>query len=286
MLEDMKETREWLQREFEHFEAEPPADLWPDIEARMEQEKKGRMKWIPYLSIAASILILLGLFGSLQMFERNSDSFIVKKTELEKPFNQTINPQMEENEITVAQNEDVLKKQNESEILEKEERDENRTSPKVNILTKPNLMAQVVNEPMGETQGNESESMIPENMLSQDDVTESILVNIEPSLKQIDINPSEELYDNFVPTKAVQITKRKPTNIKRIGSTNKLDLNDLTLENAVTFAANGLNRIVNSPLEIQHKKTEEESVKTYSFRLKNFSITRKQHVKTIKTDKS
>lgn len=283
----MKDTREWLQKEFEYFEAEPPMDLWPEIEARMKEEKAGKKKWIPYFSIAASILVLFGIFWSLKMVDRDTASMIAEDNPIETATPSTSESSKDLNEATMAEAEV-------SEIIEEDENqvsssEQSKASP-IQEETKKNTIGKNMDRPMQLFADNQSINDEPEGNTSLE-VTEETketpqtLSNIDHTKSTVAILTANN-YEDHIVNEANMIPTRTPEKIKRVGSTNKLDLNDLTLEHAVAFASTGLNKIVNTPIEITQKDTGGETVKTYSFRLGNFTITKKQHVKTIKTDRS
>lgn len=85
------------------------------------------------------------------------------------------------------------------------------------------------------------------------------------------------------------LPETQPSAIRPVNKTThtaKLDMSSLSLENALAFAAAEINKVVSTPIDIYEEKREGEVVKTYSLRLKNFSITRKHSRKTIKTEES
>ena len=73
-----KDIRGLLQQEFEHFEADPGIDLWPEIEAELRPKKKRLAIWWTYSAVAASIAILL--FCLFWLFDENPTSPIERES--------------------------------------------------------------------------------------------------------------------------------------------------------------------------------------------------------------
>ena len=79
---------------------------------------------------------------------------------------------------------------------------------------------------------------------------------------------------------AVRTRKTQKQPADPSGKNRALNLNNLTLASAVSFASDELNRWAKSPVEIYEEETPEREVKTYELDILNLRITRKIHKKT------
>lgn len=57
----MKPTKNILQEKFEGFEPSPPRDLWAEIEANIQPERKRRVGWFYYIGAAAASVMIAGV---------------------------------------------------------------------------------------------------------------------------------------------------------------------------------------------------------------------------------
>ncbi len=271
-----QKTRNWLQKEFEHFEAEPEVDLWPAIASRIQASGKVRRKWIAYVSLAASVLVLFGLAWILQTPNISKVGNIVQHIPAadsmkpqQVPSRTPASPQIAQIEVIehqevldlIPQNRQLPTKHAAALVSARAEKEASNTEDLSQITSAklPIEDAQIVEKP----------SLEKARLTNIDHLTPSTFIKVvAPTKKHI----------------ATVEEKKAKSQIKRIGSKTKLDLNELTLENAIVFVANGLNRLANTPVSISMEEKEGESLKTYSFRLKNFSITRKQYKKIKKQE--
>ena len=275
-MENQNDIRGLLQDQFQHFEAEPPVDLWPAIESELGGKSRKRPLWLPYVAIAASVVILIGLW---QLLSLNGPAQTVDPIVQEKivaPVPTEIAP---ENMTELTPLEDTLPASEEETATPQEQ------APSVSYRVKPLYAA---------TDGNTADPAASDKSTAgQDSEKEK---TVDPERSELVINPlkqiaaaNPEMEVEQIPTEQIvsvaqggpQQETGSPGKQLRKVKNNKLDLNDFSLQNVVSFASNEISKWAKSPLDYEHEVGDDAERKKYALELGSFKITRTSYRKTI-----
>ncbi|MDX2285756.1 MAG: hypothetical protein NW241_16430 [Bacteroidia bacterium] len=248
-----QDIRGLLHERLAHQEAEPGRDLWPEIEQQLQGRKRG---WVIWLAVAASVLVLIGALAVLSRLEPPAAP--VASGPLPAPRNEVLEP-----------------------------------------LTAPADSSRA-RAPQGAEPGRAASQ--PRRMLA--DTSPAVLnsgsvTNLSPVLQQAaraELRPIRVRNQLRQQAQADQLLQRPqleelvvaqaapPAAAARsqAGEKNSLALDNLSLNQVVSFAANELNKWSKSPIDILHEKGENEEVHTYQLDLFNFRITKKNYKRQVK----
>lgn len=258
--------RSVLQEQFEHYEADTERDLWPAIEERIDARKVPFYLWRSTWLVAASVILLMGLIWMLgQPTGIPAEQTMATQEEVDMPPTQSPAEQPDQQQPPVQLAEvDMLPTAPSPEVLERLQQqhnddiasanaEENDTNDKPSSLP-PNRVIRLAG-PM--------QPLRPENLQDLDAARPRENQNLAVARPR---NPRPR------PAAPVENTVQ--------GERQSLDLNNLTLGDAVTFASNELGKLVETPLEVYTEEVEGQEVRTYQLDLFNLRITRKTHKKS------
>lgn len=259
--------RSMLQEQFEHFEADTEKDLWPAIEEKIDAKRVPFYLWRSTWLVAASVAVLMGLMWMLGQPTNPAGQAPMAVTPQEQPKPVEVSPEIETTENPVVQLAEIdmptgpspevlqqLQQQRNNDISSAEPDD--RNDQLIPSSPPPSRVIPQVG-PM--------QSMMPERL--QDLDAERPVGNQNLAVARPRINR---------PRPAAQAPAQQSTR----GERQSLDLNNLTLGDAVSFASNELGKLVETPLEVYTEEVDGQEVRTYQLDLFNFRITRKTHKKS------
>jgi hypothetical protein len=277
-MENQNDIRGLLQDQFQHFEAEPPVDLWPAIESELGGNSRKRPLWLPYVAIAASAVILIGLWQLLSLDGPIQTVDPIVQEEIAPPVSvpKEIAP---ENLAEMSPVEDTLP------ATEGETTSPPEQTPTVSYQVKPLYAANGDKTPDPVVPDEGSTGKDGETEQTDDPKKNEVVIN---PLKQIAAaNPEQEI--GQLPTEQLVSVAQEgsgqevgsPTEQMRKIKNNKLDLNDFSLQNVVSFASNEISKWAKSPLDYEHEVGDDAERKKYAIELGSFKITRTSYRKTI-----
>ncbi|MEL6591613.1 MAG: hypothetical protein AAFQ68_16095 [Bacteroidota bacterium] len=274
-MENQNDIRGLLSEKFEHHEASPTRDIWAQIEADIRPQQKTKVIWWPYAAVAASALILFGLWALLDN-NANLEAPSNGMTEMSPPSEnaQPANPETSLPEPGVEENF----------AAQQEEESEVRPQDNIRPLFQRTSQSEIAQQPKEEIVPRAEET--PE--VAQEEVrSAAIALNpISPINPQLYPDaPVHNLEDPNVEQaqveQAIASKQAQEAQLKKVKD-NKLNLNEFSLENVVAFASNELSKIAGSPLDYEHQAGQDAERKRYEFELGDFKITRTSFRKTIK----
>ena len=276
---DQKEIRGLLKDQFAHFEAEPPRDLWQEIEADLYPIRRRRKMMITYMTVAASLLMLFALWWMWQTPARvENGGPLASEPEKIAPAQLAETDSLDSESGEPLPNIAPLLSQ-QDEPASKEPKSQETPAPEPTpdgdaFPVEPeleDLFAQEANENQTQEIAPESIDPIALNPMSPTDPRDVLLDH--EALAESDL---EAKTDAVTPAEL-----RREEDMRQV-SYNKLDLDDFSLENAISFASSEVSKWAKSPLDFDHKVGNEKEVKTYRFQLGDFSISRTSYKKIKK----
>jgi len=306
-MNDLQDMKGMLGERFKHFEPKPPRDLWPAIEAEMNQPSSKSGFWT-YLSIAAAIILLLGIRFSLRngqstvrLLPAGEQSIAQLDTSKSQTTPSSKQPPLSQANTskkqlsTTATASHPPAQQAESDGLTFPNMADDSTMPKQNNAT---------TSPYKQTTALRSENAfsIPDHdiaTINPEQVISSSTGRVEgvefPALPESAMNPqpiktieklpgSTRLSSASEPTKQVIGDKSGTASLespsdKKIMAVAESRTRELTFEKALFIASEELGKLVkNSPLEAYEEQLQDDEVKvrTIQFRIGDFKITRKK----------
>ncbi|MEZ4777323.1 MAG: hypothetical protein R3D00_29370 [Bacteroidia bacterium] len=260
-----KDIKGLLKPKFEHYEEDPGADLWLAIEAEIHPGRKRRAAWWMYAAVAASVAILFfSLFWLLDQpsSTQNNTSPIAETDSVPGSGTITPEPQLTDDPHTPESLPD-------------------------NVIERA---PQFQKTGMG----------APEKKSLKQLAKDSSQKDVSPAKKQIDENFASlniETLNNpgFSPLTASPLPATAPAKVKTpvrknnqpihqdiTSSHNTINLNELKVEDAVSFASNTLEKWKNSPIDVYQEKGPDGETKTYQVDIFNLRITKKTHKRVVK----
>ncbi|MDX2245515.1 MAG: hypothetical protein SF052_01980 [Bacteroidia bacterium] len=252
-----KDIKGLLKQSFEHFEADPGADLWPAIEAEIHSRRKPA--WWMYAAVAASVAILFfSLFWLLDQpsDNRNQAPLVTNDStpgvSIPQPFMTEDSPEKQ----LPPDSEKGVQKTNlgapEKKSLQPRKKDSSKELP------------------------TPSQKQIDENFAA---------LNIE-TLNNPGLSPLTQtsIHAPDLPKAETPIKTYTQPAVRQeyVSSRNTIDLNDLKVEDAVSFASNTLEKWKNSPIDVYQEKGPDGETKTYQIDFFNLRITKKTHKRVVK----
>ncbi|RMG30637.1 MAG: hypothetical protein D6730_02350, partial [Bacteroidetes bacterium] len=225
------ETKDFLQQTFEHYEATPPRDVWPEIEAQLAAKAHRRKKWWPYLAVAASIGIIFGMLWTLRYAPRLERQLMAQQPiESGQP---AVSPAAEELAgVAKANSHQATARPTEQALSVKE-----MQSVHTAVLPQPEV-SQPAPSPA-----------IVAGVTAQPPLA---LKPLEVSMGQPTVRLNSRPPKVPVHTVAL-LPETQPSAIRPVNKTThtaKLDMSSLSLENALAFAAAEINKVVSTPIDI------------------------------------
>ncbi|MEZ4828336.1 MAG: hypothetical protein R3C61_18905 [Bacteroidia bacterium] len=256
-----KEIKGLLKQKFEHYEEDPGADLWLAIESEIHPGRRRVVAWWMYAAVAASVAIL---FFSLFLL-------------LNQPDHTSHQPEVAETDSVVVP------------LIPQPLMTEDVPAPSETLPAVKELPVQKTSE------GREVHHIAPKR---EKDSTKEFA---KPPQKQVDENFAAlniETLNNpgFSPLTPVTLPEKAPAKVeiptnKRnqpatpsqlADSKHTLNFNDLTVEDAVSFASNTIEKWKNSPIDVYQEKGPDGETKTYQVDFLNLRITKKTHKRVVK----
>lgn len=237
-------------------EAEPDRDLWPEIEQQLQGRKRG---WVVWLAVAASVLVLIGALAVLSRLEPPAAP--VASGPLPAPRNEVLEPLTAPADSSRA-------------------RAPQGAEPDRAIAQPRRMMADA--SPAILNSGSVT-SLSP--VLQQAARAELRPIRVRNQLRQQAQNSQllqQPQLEGLVVAQAAPPAAAPAAVRSQTGEKNSLALDNLSLNQVVSFAANELNKWSKSPIDILHEKGENEEIHTYQLELFNFRITKKNYKRQVK----
>lgn len=256
-----------LQEQFEGFEDRPDRDVWAAIEAEMATTPAKRKAWLPYLMVAASVALLLCM---LLLLQRPPSSDVLVEQQPAAPTEQmspAAGPPAKPQESPTAEAIDVPTTE-----------ESPAEAPQVYQVAKVSPLQPPSQEPKSQTVDQPEDEY--EFFAEVTPISEQETPNIKPlSADQLQSNLQGEKPLSGAPIEAGVPIQAGPNRVRRIGQRNTLDMNELTLSDAVQFASNELEKLAASPIKVHQEQKGNGEVKTYQFSFLDLRITTKSHRK-------
>ncbi len=274
-MENQNDIRGLLQEKFQHHEANPPRDIWAQIEADLNPPQKKKVVLWPYMAVAASALVLFGLWALLGG-PQDTPNFPSNDGMAETTPAENVQPQPQEESIPSLTEEKSFAAQQE------EEGDANNTEikPLFQQASTRNFAQQSTTAPVEQPAVQEENQ---ETINSSAAIALNPISPINPTLyPDAPVHQLEDKLPNKVESNsstAAEVATANTSRLQRVKD-NKLDLNEFSLQNVVAFASNELSKIAGSPLDYEHQQGQNAERKRYEFELGDFKITRTSFKKT------
>ncbi|MEO0897445.1 MAG: hypothetical protein AAFY71_13650 [Bacteroidota bacterium] len=263
-----------LKNKFEHFEAEPDIDLWQGIEEKIQQEGKAWKAWIPYLSIAATIIVLVSVWLVTRQPELNTPApQLAEQATPSTPLNI-------EGEETYSQEKASVDFQI-TQPLPTSPKAKNRKTRNFNqVIPSPSSSRSLTMNSIDEQKRKiEIQKRLKSSRIVkriQDKNEQLASLTAKPSelpqapIVKAELSPSSEAQANTNQKAVYSVSKHKT----------EIDLNKLSLKDAVSFAAEQINSQKESlemPIKVKTEKTKMGTRKTVEFKIFNVSFSRKTY---------
>ena len=267
-MEENRDIRGLLQEQFANFEAEPGVDLWAGIEAELHTAPPPKRLWIPWVSIAASIALIVGLFWILIPKQSGTDGETIAATPsiavpIESAQEQSANLQGEKEIEPLAETNPQEVEATISVIHQAVE----ASSSIANNVVLPSVEAPVV-DPSNEDAPRRR--LTPINPLAQAPWK-------NPEIQKVDVDAMPNVLVANQPRSA---NNESSTSREVIRKKNNIDFNDLTLGQAIAFASNEISKLRNSPVEVRHEAGPNEQVSQYEVNFLNVHLASNETTKT------
>lgn len=283
-MNEQKDIKGLLKEKFEHYEADPGVDLWAAIDAEVHPERKRRGAWWMYAAVAASVTILFfSLFWLLKEPVKGSaqDQIVETETREDAPALQENIPQKKLAKTSPETEHDSEIKSN-PQVAEIEEQEENKSGV---VGPDKNLHQEAVADRNVSKNRNSADRPKAEKDPKLADYDEYAALSVQ-TMSPANFPMTEDIVQPE--TQKVNPTRTRPQNstnqVPAHFASNKksINLNDLSVDDAVSFASNTLENWKKSPVEVYREKSEDGEVKTYQVDLFNLKITKKTHRKVLK----
>ncbi|MEL6132080.1 MAG: hypothetical protein AAFR59_01810, partial [Bacteroidota bacterium] len=229
--------------------------------------KKGWGKLTPYLTVAASILILLSMYILLNDQPQSRHQFADEVNETPSPL------------TNATQDQDLAQSDIENLITDEEE-EQKPKAPIFNKETRQRYAVRTTRAP----RVTEAPITLPAQQMQLVEEPQKKNVELKPLVRKGKIQTA--------PTDLIKISGRERVDIKPQmpkaaipGTKNSLDMNKLTVNSTLTFVSNELNKWANSPINIYKEKKENGEIRTFQIKLLDLEITQKTHRKNQKSQK-
>ncbi|GAB4403304.1 MAG: hypothetical protein OHK0039_02300 [Bacteroidia bacterium] len=241
-----RDIRSLLEEKFTGYEADPGADLWPGIEARLRPRRRVLPGYWRWAGVAASVAILLGLLALLRQDRQGSyQQPLTQQPAVDTVARQPVVPQQ-----TYAHS---------SEPAPDPVQHTDLPTRRVRQVQAPETM------PTREREHLSTAEPLPflRGMAPLAPSWEPTLQNEKPDVPTL---PRRQAQSHTQPQ---PLTAR-----------NSLDLNNLTAENVLGFASREISKWADSPLQVQETKTQTDVSRKVSFQVFDLKVTRTTHRRT------
>ncbi|MEM7654837.1 MAG: hypothetical protein AAF399_01805 [Bacteroidota bacterium] len=277
-MADERDIRGLLQEQFDGYEAEPDRDLWASIEEGLQLKEKKRALWINWVAIAASISLLIGLIFYFQGGTVEQSNRIA-----EQPGNDDL-PAV----VTPAPTQVQAPKQLAEESANEETQQANERRAASPNDTQP-LFAQPSPNTPSITQPENQQEETP--ALAETRRTPLIDRAAIKPLRNVDevVRWEESLIgsadpivmDSPLPEGNQPNLSQRPNS----QSKNELNLEKLTLRDALAFASRELSKVSRSPVAVKEEQGENEQLTRYQLKVLNLKFaSEQQEIKPIASD--
>jgi len=272
-MENQNDIRGLLQEKFQHHEAKPPRDIWAQIEADINPPQKRKVVWWPYMAVAASALVLFGLWALLGPRDTQP---IPSNGMTETTPSENVAPQIQEENVRPAgQNDNFASQQEEEESSVGPA----QIKPLYQQASSRNFTQEEAAQPNEQPQEKEEvEETIKSSNIALNPIS-PINPQVYPDAPVHQLEDKLPETDNSTSSTAAEVATTNTSKLQKVKD-NKLDLNEFSLENVVAFASNELSKIAGSPIDYEHQQGENAERKRYEFELGDFKITRTSFRKT------
>lgn len=259
--------RSVLQEQFEHFEADTEKDLWPAIEEKIDAKRVPFYLWRSTWLVAASVAVLMGLIWMLGQPANPAGQAPMAVIPQEQPKPVEVNPEVETSESPVVQLADIDMPTGPSpEVLERLQQQRNNDISSA--------------EPDDHTDQLPPSSLPPSRVIPQVGPMQTMMPERLQDLDSARPSGNQNLAVARPARSRPRPAAQAPAPQTARGERQSLDLNNLSLGDAVSFASNELGKLVETPLEVYTEEVDGQEVRTYQLDLFNFRITRKTHKKS------
>ncbi len=296
-----------LEETFKDFQPETPRDLWPEIETELNQRSRKRGLWT-YLSIAAAIIVLLGIIFSLRIGSGTVKLVPAGKQSIAQ-MDTTVSPTTASGQLYVWSQAYTPKEQLSTAMIPSHTPKRQAERDKLTFPKMPNdsikLQSYAVTQSQySNTTTPQSQSYISEHQIAAinfEQFTDSSQVETEgiesPVLSELQKKPKpiekrEQLHEaTFSVPEPIEQASGATESIASVGNPSNskiIQVDDsrahkLTFESALFIASTELDKLVkNSPFEASEKQIEDDEVimRTIQFQIGNFKITRKKIIQS------
>ncbi len=266
--------RSTLKEQFDHFEAETERDLWPAIKEQLETKRVPFYLWKSTWLVAASVAMLLGLVWMLNQATPPEQTPLVQNSDVNAP-SESVSPSPQtfpaDTDMAGA---DLMPTLPDPKLIQQMERERHEKlygepDQKGEMAVESSLPPNRIIRQVGPMQPLTPQSI--QHQMERPEPTKNLAV-AQPAAQPITAETPTTVVAEQAPTPAP--ARPTPTPTAR-GEKQTLNLNDLTLGDALSFASHELGKLVKSPVEVKTEETEEKEVRTYNFNLLNLRITRK-----------
>ncbi|TAE55168.1 MAG: hypothetical protein EAZ89_05915 [Bacteroidetes bacterium] len=260
-MEQEKDIRGKLTERFESYEPDPRVDLWPQIESRLHPGGSRRRAWVIWLSVAASVVILVAALITLSINPAGEqEPALAGSGTPASPGNSVGSP--------TAPNPKTQEPTERTQAL----------SADINAPARKLFDSSVKTGNPSRPAASNSPGKLPPGMMP---ITGLEMPFTQQEMQQMKLDKAANTRPLVKPalpqTPVAAPLPQEMAAAEPIQTKNSLDLSELTLKDAVSFAAEEVNKWAKSPLDIFHERKGNEEDHTYQFELFNFRITRKTY---------
>ncbi len=266
----------FLEEQFKDFEDRPDRDVWDAIETELAESPDKRKAWMPYLMIAASVALLLSMILLLRAPQGDKTLVQDKPAPISTP-DSSVRPQVAQQPTD-------------------EQAIDSFQAPIQPLKGAPRRSISEQASPDPAANQGQPEALEPANRVLEEKDDYEYMAEVTPveatpqtnQIENIDPQEAENNIQGSSPLSGLPIEPGIPiqnntSRTQRIsGKRNSLDLNELTLSDAVQFASNELEKFASSPIKVHQEDKGGGEVKTYQFSFLDLKITTKSHRKRSK----
>lgn len=266
---NQEDIRKQLREKFEYFEPEPTRDIWAGIEQAVRPKPfYKRVGWYVYAS-AAVVLLLVAIGVSLTEVSYRQPVVPARAVAAVKPDT------IREPQLSPAQDEKRSGTQEQlADFAEPEKKKEPTQTP---FEVAQQREGELIASKPDERDANQAEAATP--VAAEKEPVELLAIKHPkselPAIGQ-DLQPEVLSSIETIPVGEIQ-------NPKTTGNRNRIDLADISLEDAVTMAGNGLKKLTKKPATVSENEDGTETTKTYRINFLDISFSRRTH--TFKSTK-
>jgi len=273
------ELRGLLKNKFEHREEEPDIDLWPAIEEDIRRKSGLWQTWKPYLAIAATLVVLVSVW-ILARQEPQQPQQVAETQKQEGGYLSNHDNYRRElatlEQLRKKDSEEDSERKNASASSKSKENEEDYFVP-TGRSRQPLTLDKVERQQIAAATIREERQNLNLKAIDWEPEKTPSLANVEP----------EKINTRISPLPVKQSKPQKATAIQKINPhKTEIDLNTISLQDAVSFAVEKLNDKkpdLHSPVKVEEEMTKYGKKKTIEIKFFNVSITRKTYQPEEKT---